>query len=105
MRLQPGVVGARVNEVLKPFGYRFPPDPASIRSAMAGGIVMNNASGMNCGTHANSDRMLLSARLVLADGTLLDTGDEASRRDFPGATGSFCAPSKRCATGFAATRP
>lgn len=32
VRLQPGVVGARVNEVLKPFGYRFPPDPASIRS-------------------------------------------------------------------------
>ena len=82
VRLQPGVVGARVNEVLKPYGYRFPPDPASIRSAMVGGIVMNNASGMNCGTHANSDRMLLSARLVLADGTLLDTGDEASRRAF-----------------------
>ena len=82
VRLQPGVVGARVNEVLKPYGYRFPPDPASIRSAMVGGIVMNNASGMNCGTHANSDRMLLSARLVLADGTLLDTGDGASRRAF-----------------------
>ena len=49
---------------------------------MVGGIVMNNASGMNCGTHANSDRILLSARLVLADGTLLDTGDEASRRAF-----------------------
>lgn len=89
VRLQPGVVGARVNEVLKPFGYRFPPDPASIRSAMAGGIVMNNASGMNCGTHANSDRMLLSARLVLADGTLLDTGDEASRRDFSRSHGEF----------------
>ena len=89
VRLQPGVVGARINEVLKPFGYRFPPDPASIRSAMAGGIVMNNASGMNCGTHANSDRMLLSARLVLADGTLLDTGDEASRRDFSRSHGEF----------------
>ena len=76
VRLQPGVVGARVNEVLKPYGYRFPPDPASLKSAMVGGIVMNNASGMNCGTHANSDRMLLSARLVLADGTLLDTGDK-----------------------------
>ena len=28
---------------------------------MVGGIVMNNASGMNCGTHANSDKVLLSA--------------------------------------------
>ena len=37
---------------------------------------------MNCGTHANSDRMLLSARLVLSDGTVLDTGDQASRESF-----------------------
>ena len=80
--LQPGIVGARVNQILKPFGRVFPPDPASIGSAMVGGIVANNASGMNCGTHANSDRMLLSARLVLADGTVLDTGDAASREAF-----------------------
>lgn len=80
--LQPGLVGQRVNEILAPYGRKFAPDPASIRSAMVGGIVMNNASGMNCGTHANSDRMLLSARIVLADGTLVDTGDEASREAF-----------------------
>jgi D-lactate dehydrogenase len=80
--LQPGIVGARVNQILKPLGRVFPPDPASIGSAMVGGIVANNASGMNCGTHANSDRMLLSARLVLPDGTVLDTGNEASREAF-----------------------
>ena len=77
--LQPGIVGARVNQILKPLGRVFPPDPASIGSAMVGGIVANNASGMNCGTHANSDRMLLSARLVLPDGTVLDTGDDVKR--------------------------
>ena len=80
--LQPGIVGARVNQILKPLGRVFPPDPASIGSAMVGGIVANNASGMNCGTHANSDRMLLSARLVLPVGTVLDTGDTASREAF-----------------------
>jgi D-lactate dehydrogenase len=82
IRLQPGIVGARVNEILKPYGRVFPPDPASIGSAMVGGIVVNNASGMNCGVHANSDRMLLSARLILTDGTVLDTGDEKSREAF-----------------------
>ena len=80
--LQPGIVGARVNQILKPLGRVFPPDPASIGSAMVGGIVANNASGMNCGTHANSDRMLLSVRLVLPDGTVLDTGDSESREEF-----------------------
>lgn len=80
--LQPGIIGARVNELLKPYGRKFAPDPASIKSAMVGGIVMNNASGMNCGTHANSDKELLSAKIVLSDGTRLDTGDPASRQAF-----------------------
>ena len=80
--LQPGIVGARVNEILKPYGRVFPPDPASVGAAMVGGIVINNASGMNCGVHANSDRMLLSARIILTDGTVLDTGSVESREQF-----------------------
>ncbi|MBQ8988542.1 MAG: FAD-binding oxidoreductase [Prevotella sp.] len=82
IRLQPGIVGAKVNEILKPYGRVFPPDPASIGSAMVGGIVINNASGMNCGVHANSDRMMVSARIILTDGTILDTGDEKSKEAF-----------------------
>ena len=82
IRLQPGIVGARVNQILKPYGRVFPPDPASIGSAMVGGIVANNASGMNCGVHANSDRMMLSARIILTDGTVLDTGSKESREEF-----------------------
>ena len=82
IRVQPGVVGGRVNEILKPYGYKFLPDPASVNSAMVGGIVMNNASGMSCGTHANAERTIISAKLVLADGTILDTGDPESRAEF-----------------------
>lgn len=80
--LEPGIVGARVNAILKPYGRKFGPDPASIGSCMVGGIVMNNASGMSCGTHANSDKELESVRMVLMDGTVLDTGDEASKDAF-----------------------
>lgn len=87
--LQPGLIGERVNQILKPFGRKFAPDPASVKSAMVGGIVMNNASGMNCGTHANSDKVLLSARIVLADGTVLDTGNEASKAEFTGKKPDF----------------
>ena len=89
IRVQPGVVGGKVNEVLSRYGRRFTPDPASINSAMIGGIVMNNASGMSCGTHANSYRMLESVRIVLADGTVLDTGDVASRAAFSATHGAF----------------
>ena len=80
--LQPGIVGSKVNDYLRPYGKKFGPDPASIKSSMVGGIVMNNASGMSCGTHANSDRMLQSARIIFADGTILDTVDQTSRQSF-----------------------
>ncbi len=78
----PGVIGMRANELLKPYGRTFGPDPASKKSAMVGGIVMNNASGMSCGVHANSDRVLADIRIVLADGTVLDTSDSKSRIAF-----------------------
>ena len=80
--LQPGLVGHKVDEILAPLGRTFTPDPASKNSAMVGGIVINNASGMSCGTHANSDRVMRSIRIVLTDGTILDTGDERSREQF-----------------------
>lgn len=80
--LQPGIVGQRVNDILKPYGRCFSPDPASSKSAMVGGIVANNASGMKCGTHANSDRILRSIKITLADGSTLDTADEESCRAF-----------------------
>ena len=93
--LEPGIVGAKVNEILKPYGRKFGPDPASIGSCMVGGIVMNNASGMSCGTHANSDKEMLSARIVLSDGTVLDTGDKDSRQAFRSSHPEFLAEIQR----------
>ena len=80
--LQPGIIGERVNQILHKYNKIFSPDPASKKAAMVGGIIVNNASGMNCGTHANSDKMIVSAKIVLADGTILDTGDEKSKNEF-----------------------
>ena len=82
IRLQPGVIGARANQVLAPFGRKIGPDPASINAAMIGGIAANNASGMCCGTAQNSYQTVDSIRIVLADGTILDTGDARSRSAF-----------------------
>jgi D-lactate dehydrogenase len=73
IRAQPGITGARLNRALSPTGMKFGPDPASVNSAMVGGIVANNASGMSCGIHANSYATIQSARIIFADGTVLDT--------------------------------
>lgn len=89
IRMQPGLIGSRINKVLAPYGKKLGPDPASINSAMIGGIVMNNASGMNCGIHENSYKTILSARLIFADGTILDTGDDISKKNFKKTHGDF----------------
>ncbi|AVM73020.1 FAD-binding and (Fe-S)-binding domain-containing protein [Magnetospirillum gryphiswaldense] len=78
IRLQPGIIGAEANRRLAAFGRKIGPDPASIDSAKIGGIAANNASGMCCGTAQNSYRTLAAMRLILADGTLVDTGDAVS---------------------------
>jgi D-lactate dehydrogenase len=80
--LQPGVIGAVANRKLAPLGRKIGPDPASIDAAMIGGIAANNASGMCCGTAQNSYHTLSGLRVVLADGTVLDTRDPASRAAF-----------------------
>jgi D-lactate dehydrogenase len=82
IRLQPGIIGARANGILAPYGRKIGPDPASINAAMIGGIAANNASGMCCGTDQNSYQTVDSIRIVLADGTVLDTGDARSREVF-----------------------
>ncbi len=87
VRAQPGVVGAHLNRLLAPHGRRIGPDPASIDAAMVGGILANNSSGMCCGVAQNSYHTLSALRVLLADGTLVDTSlpdaDDALRRARP----------------------
>ncbi|MBY0453286.1 MAG: FAD-binding oxidoreductase [Burkholderiaceae bacterium] len=78
VRVGPGIIGGEVNYRLAPHGRKIGPDPASINACKIGGIVANNASGMCCGTAQNSYRTLVGLRVILADGTLLDTEDADS---------------------------
>ncbi len=73
VRLQPGIVGGKVNEYLKKYNRRIGPDPASLYAAMVGGIIANNASGMCCGTHHNSYHTLKSMIYILPNGCIVDT--------------------------------
>ncbi len=80
--LDPGVIGAHANARLARLNKKMGPDPASINSCKISGIAANNASGMTSGTKQNIYNTLKSMRIIFADGTLLDTGDEESRKQF-----------------------
>ncbi len=82
VRLGPGIIGGVVNARLAPFGRKIGPDPASINACKVGGIAANNASGMCCGTAQNSYRTLAGLRVILADGSVLDSEDPTSVAEF-----------------------
>lgn len=69
------VRGGDANASLKPYGRMIAPVPASLASATIGGICANNASGMNA---LDTYQMLQAMKLVLADGTVLDSADPLS---------------------------
>ncbi len=91
IRLQPGIRGGRANTYLTRYGRKIGPDPASIDSAMIGGIAANNASGMCCGTAENSYQTMADIRIILPDGTVLDTGDSTSCEVFRSTHAEFLA--------------
>ena len=82
IQLQPGIIGSHANRYLAEFGKKIGPDPASIDAAKIGGILANNASGMCCGVEQNSYQTLDSLRLMLVDGTFVDTADDKSKAAF-----------------------
>jgi D-lactate dehydrogenase len=82
IKLQAGVIGAKANRLLQKYGRKIGPDPASIDSAMIGGIASNNASGMNSGINENSYSTVADIRVVLSDGTILDTSSKESCDNF-----------------------
>jgi len=80
--LGPAMIVAQVNAALKRFNRKLGPDPASQATCKIGGVVANNSSGMCCGVAQNTYHTMARLRLMLADGTILDSGDPASVASF-----------------------
>lgn len=76
------MTGGQANRMLKRYGRRLGPAPASIESARIGGIVANNASGGGFGLLYNSYHTIVSMRILFVDGSVLDTGSTFSRQIF-----------------------
>ncbi len=80
--LGPAIIVAEANRALKQFNRKIGPDPASQATCKIGGVVNNNSSGMCCGVAQNTYHTMDRLRIVLSDGTMLDSGDAASRDAF-----------------------
>ena len=80
--LGPAVIVANANKALKSFNRKLGPDPASQATCKIGGVVNNNSSGMCCGVAYNTYHTMRRLRVMLTDGTVLDSGDADSVATF-----------------------
>ncbi len=79
VRVQPGIVRDRLNSQLAPHQLHFAPDPATGNRATVGGMIGNNASGMRSVVYGKTIDHVISCKVALADGTVLEleAADEA----------------------------
>ena len=82
MRVEPGVINLEVSKRLSPLGYYYAPDPSSQSVCSIGGNVAENSGGAHCLKYGFTVNHVLGARLVLADGELVELGGAAL--DTPG---------------------
>ncbi len=68
--VEPGIVLDDFNREVKRYGLQFGPDPASSERATIGGCIGNNAAGAHSILYGMTADHLLSAEVVLADGTV-----------------------------------
>jgi FAD/FMN-containing dehydrogenase/Fe-S oxidoreductase len=73
--VEPGVVLADLNRAAAKFGLMFGPDPASAERATMGGVIGNNATGAHSILYGMTADHLISADVILADGSLATWGD------------------------------
>ncbi|MHA1269685.1 MAG: FAD-binding oxidoreductase [Candidatus Helarchaeota archaeon] len=75
--VEPGVIHADLNKKLAGFGFRFPVKPGSSEMCTIGGMVANNASGMNAVKYGSTRDYVLNLEVVLPDGSVANFGTYA----------------------------
>jgi glycolate oxidase len=74
LRVEPGVINLDVSKAIGAAGYYYAPDPSSQSVCTIGGNVAENSGGAHCLKYGFTVNHVRGARVVLADGTVVDFG-------------------------------
>ncbi len=80
VRVEPGVIQNQLNQELKKHGFFFPPTPGSKKMCTIGGMISTNAGGMTAVKYGVTRNFVLSLKVVLASGEVLDLGGKTLKR-------------------------
>jgi FAD/FMN-containing dehydrogenase len=76
--VEPGVILSRLNLAAAKHGLMFGPDPASAERATMGGVIGNNATGAHSLIYGMTADHLISADVIMADGSLSIWGEKGT---------------------------
>ncbi|MHA1751129.1 MAG: FAD-binding oxidoreductase [Candidatus Helarchaeota archaeon] len=75
--VEPGLVHSELNKILEEYGFRFPVKPGSSEMCTIGGMIANNASGMNAVKYGSTGDYILKLEVVLPDGSVTTFGSHS----------------------------
>jgi glycolate oxidase len=77
--VQPGVIFDHLQRTLAPYGFFFPPDPASSNVSTLGGNVATNAGGLKGAKYGVTRDYVLGLKVVLPNGSILKAGSKCMK--------------------------
>ncbi|HEY4556632.1 MAG TPA: FAD-linked oxidase C-terminal domain-containing protein [Enteractinococcus sp.] len=72
--VEAGVIPADLDRAVRDHGLFYPPDPASVEISTVGGNIATNAGGLRCISHGVTRDSVAALEVVLADGSVINTG-------------------------------
>jgi D-lactate dehydrogenase (cytochrome) len=75
--VEPGVLGSTIDDEAESYGLFFPPLPSSGDISTIGGMIANDASGMQTVKYGEIGDWVLEVEAVLADGSIITAGSKA----------------------------
>jgi len=63
--VQPGVINFELSQHVKPYGYKYAPDPSSQKACTIGGNIATNSGGPHCLKYGVTTNHILALDLVL----------------------------------------
>jgi glycolate dehydrogenase FAD-linked subunit len=80
--VEPGVICNNLNIALKKDNLMFPPNPGSELIATIGGMMSTNSSGHRAVKYGTAKDYVKGLKVVLADGTVIETGFKTPKSSF-----------------------
>jgi glycolate oxidase len=87
--VQPGVINSWVTQAVSGDGFYYAPDPSSQIICSIGGNVAENSGGVHCLKYGVTTNHVLGLKLVLPDGSIVETGSSVGEAPGYDLTGLF----------------